>query len=328
MCRRLFLPLAIVAASGLGLLCTGCLKGPATDPWASAGNKPKVLVSFAPLYCFAANVAEEDADVKCLLTATGPHNEGDATPKQIELARGCDVFVINGLGLEDESDGIAAKLQKVAANPKWNVLNLGTKIPAEWLRKIDEDDHDGHHHDHAADPHVWLSVRCAKKMVEAIRDELKRLDPAHAAGYNRRAAAYMAKLDGLETEGKELLAKKQEKSIISFHESLNYFAETYGLTIVGSIEVNPGQEPSQKKLDEIIEKCTRTKPPVRVIAVEPQYPSHSSAAKVLEALKGHQIDAQFAEVDPLETCDEAELSPDLYQKVMPNNLRELARVLR
>src|SRR5262245_52368479 len=133
--RRLFLLLAIVIVSGLGLSCTGCLKGPATDPWAGAENKPKVLVSFAPVYCFAANVAGEDADVKCLLTATGPHNEGDATPKQIELARGCDVFVINGLGLEDESDGIATKLQKVAANPKWNVLNLGTKIPPEWLRK-------------------------------------------------------------------------------------------------------------------------------------------------------------------------------------------------
>jgi ABC-type Zn uptake system ZnuABC Zn-binding protein ZnuA len=318
----------LVAVVGLCFLGTGCLKGPATDPWASAGNRPKVLVSFAPLYSFAANVAGPDAEVKCLLTTTGPHNEGDASPQQIELARGCDVFVINGLGLEDESDGIAAKLQKVAAGPKWNVLNLGSKIDPAWLHEGDADEHAEHHHDHGMDPHVWLSIRCAKKFVESIRDELKRLDPAHAAGYDERAAAYLAKLDRLEADGKAMLANKQEKSIASFHESLAYFAETYGLKIVGSIEVNPGQEPSDKTLREIIEKCTKTKPPVRVIAVEPQYPTRSSAAKVLEALKGQHIDAQFAEVDPLETCAEADLRPDLYENVMRKNLSELARVLK
>src|SRR5262245_14857600 len=163
--RRQIIPLALAAVAGLSLCIGGCLKGPATDPWASANGRPKVLVSFAPLYSFAANVAGPDADVKCLLTTTGPHNEGDATPQQIELARGCDVFVINGLGLEDEADGIATKLQKVAANPKWNVLNLGTKIDAGWLR---EGEHHHEHgtpaeeHEHGNDPHVWLSIRCAK----------------------------------------------------------------------------------------------------------------------------------------------------------------------
>src|ERR1044071_7744464 len=109
--RRLSLPLAMVCFATLSLLTTGCPKGASGDPWASAGNKPKVLVSFAPLYSLAANVAGPDADVRCLLTNTGPHNHGDATDRQIELARGCDVFVINGLGLEDEADGIVPKLQ-------------------------------------------------------------------------------------------------------------------------------------------------------------------------------------------------------------------------
>jgi ABC-type Zn uptake system ZnuABC Zn-binding protein ZnuA len=328
MCRRLLTPLAFVAVLGLATAITGCLKGPAEDSWASARGRPKVLVSFGPLYSFAASVAGPDADVKCLLTTTGPHNEGDATPRQIDLARGCDVFVVNGLGLEDESDGIATKLEKVAANPHWNVLNLGTKIDVAWLHEGGAEEQDGHHREHAHDPHVWLSVRCAKRMVEAIRDELKRLDPAHADGYDRRAAAYLTKLDRLEADGKALLAKKTERSILSFHESLTYFAETYGLRVVGHIEVYPGQEPSDKKLDEIIRKCSSQNPPVRVIAVEPQYPTRSSAAKIRDALLGRGIDAEFAEVNPLETCNDIELSPDLYEKVMADNVRELARVLK
>src|SRR5688572_27059107 len=126
--RRQFSLGAIVLAAGGLLALTGCPSSKDSDPWASAGDKPKVLVSFAPLYSFAANVAGPDAEVKCLLTTTGPHTHGDATPRQIDLARGADVFFVNGLGLEDEADGVATKLQKVAANPKWNVVNLGSRL--------------------------------------------------------------------------------------------------------------------------------------------------------------------------------------------------------
>src|ERR1700675_3653076 len=103
MSRRQFALSSGLAVAGIALLVTGCPKG-GSDPWASAGNKPKVLVSFAPIYSFAVNVAGDDAAVKCLLTTTGPHTHGDATPRQIDLARGSDVFVINGVGLEDEAD--------------------------------------------------------------------------------------------------------------------------------------------------------------------------------------------------------------------------------
>jgi ABC-type Zn uptake system ZnuABC Zn-binding protein ZnuA len=322
------MPLMLAA---LPLFLIGCNSGH-SDPWASAGNKPKVLVSFAPLHSFAANVAGPDAEVKCLLTTSGPHTHGDVTAHQIELARGCDVFFINGLGLDDEADGIAKKLEKVANNPKWNVVNLGAKIDEGWLRE-GECHHDHtkgeEHHEHPTDPHVWLSIRCAKKMVEGIRDELKRIDPAHAEGYESRAKAYLEKLDKLEVDGKAMLANKQEKWIVTFHDSLQYFGETYGLKIAKSIQVDPGKEPTSDKLNEIIKECKKRN--VRVIAVEPQFSNHTSARVVRDALRGLKegpIDAQFAEVDPMETCDERDLGPDLYEKTMRANLRSLAEVLR
>ncbi|HKA08500.1 MAG TPA: metal ABC transporter substrate-binding protein, partial [Gemmataceae bacterium] len=169
----------------------------------------------------------------------------------------------------------------------------------------------------------------AKVMVAAIRDELKRLDPAHAAGYDARATAYLNRLELLEVDGKTMLAKKEEKTILSFHESLNYFAKCYGLKIAGAIEVDPGKEPTSDKLNQIIKKCQARK--VRVIAVEPQFSNHTSARVIRDALRGAKegpIEAMFAEVDPLETCDESELKPDLYEKTMRKNLDELAKALR
>jgi zinc transport system substrate-binding protein len=328
---RLVAVLGVACAAGV-VLISGCPKGPGSnDPWASAGNKPKVLVSFAPLYSFASAVAGPDAEVKCLLTTTGPHNEGDASTEQIKLAHGCDVFVINGLGLEDEPNGTVDKLQKVAANPKWNVLNLGSKIDPKLLLKGEDEageehGHEHHHGDH--DPHVWLSIDAARTMVEAIAAELKRLDPAHADGYAKRAADYLKTLDRLEADGKRMLADKKERRILSFHESLNYFAKTYGLEIAGAIEVNPGHEPTRDKLNEIIKMCQDPNKPVRVIAVEPQFPSRTSANAIRNALRGKDIDSQFVEIDPLETCAEIELSPELYERVMRKNLQELAGVLK
>jgi ABC-type Zn uptake system ZnuABC Zn-binding protein ZnuA len=317
----------LVALAAVIALLAGCTGSSTSDPWAEAGKRPKVLVSFAPLYSFASSVAGPDADVKCLLTTTGPHNEGDATPTQIALARGCDVFIINGLGLEDEPNGVESKLQKSAANPRWNVLNLGSKIDPKLLMAGEPEEGEEHHHG-AHDPHVWLSIACAKSMIASIRDELKRLDPAHAEGYDSRAAAYLQKLDRLEADGEKMLHDKHERRILSFHESLSYFAKTYGLDIAGAIEVNPGHEPTPAKLNEIIKMCQDPNKPVRVIAVEPQFPSRTSANAIKNALLGKKIDAQFAEIDPLETCAEADLSPDLYEKVMRNNLDELARVLK
>jgi zinc transport system substrate-binding protein len=166
-------------------------------------------------------------------------------------------------------------------------------------------------------------------MVAGIRDELKRLDPDHAAGYDSRAAEYLKKLDRLEADGKAMLANKQERWIISFHDSLGYFGETYGIKIAGSIQVDPGKEPTTDKIQQIIKLSHRKG--ARVIAVEPQFSHHTSARVVRDALRGlkeNPVDAVFAEVDPFETCDEVELGPDQYEKVMRKNLAELARALR
>jgi zinc transport system substrate-binding protein len=315
---------AVIAA--IALAPAGCSHAE-SDPWATAASgKPKVLVSFAPIYSFAKSVAGEDAEVRCLLTTTGPHYHGDATPPQLALAKGCDVFIINGLGLDDElPKGLGRGAGKELA-----VLDLGSKINKDWLLE-GECKHDHHHageHVHPTDPHVWLGIKHAKVMVQAIRDELKRIDPSHAGGYDDRATKYLGKLDELEAEGKKMIAAKQEKSIVSFHEALQYFGECYGINIAAVIELQPGKEPTTDNLKEIVKKCQRQN--VRVIAVEPQFPRNTAARVIRDELRQAQppIEAEFAEVDPLETCNPDELSADLYERKMRENLANLTKVIR
>lgn len=310
-------------------LAAGCsFQSGAADEWASAGKKPKALVTFPGLFSFAAAVGGDDIAIKSLTTTRGVHFHGELTEREIRLAAGCDVFLTNGLGLDEY---IVQKLEKPARNKNWNVVALGKAIDPDALHEgeCQHTHQPGEAHEHPIDPHVWLGVGPAKAMVGAVRDEFKRLDPPHAANFNRRAAEYLKKLDALEAFGKDLFAAKTEKKFVTFHDSLQYFAESYGLKVGGVIETKEGVEPTADDIAEVVRICQKGK--IRVIAVEPQFPRTTSARVIRDTLqksKDNPVDAQFAAVDPLETADEAELTADLYEKKMRENLANLAGALK
>src|SRR5205823_2115 len=83
---------------------------------------------------------------------------------------------------------------------------------------------DGHDHHGRWDPHVWLGIPQAIRMVEQIRDDLKKVDGDHADHYDKNAADYIASLKELQAYGKKELAKLKDVPVITFHESMDYFA--------------------------------------------------------------------------------------------------------
>ncbi|HJZ55287.1 MAG TPA: metal ABC transporter substrate-binding protein, partial [Gemmataceae bacterium] len=187
------------------------------------------------------------------------------------------------------------------------------------------DDH--HHHDSPFDPHIWLSPDHAVILVQSIRDELKAIDPDHAAGYDQRAANYIAKLNQLKADGVKMLADKKDRKLVTFHESLTYFAKTFNLDIEGVVQKKPGVEPSAGEVKQLIALCEKEK--VRLIAVEPQYTSSTSARTILDQLREKQIpDPQLVEIDPLETVIPDDLSPDWYERKMRSNLEALAMAMK
>ncbi|HEV3145644.1 MAG TPA: metal ABC transporter substrate-binding protein [Gemmataceae bacterium] len=318
-----FLTSAVVCVTLLALV--GCTRQ--ADPWEGKPGK-HVLTSFTPLYCFAQNVAGPDATVECVMTNRGPHHF-DSRPSDALLVKHADIFFINGLELDEQ---IAEKLKEGAGNKDLKIVEVAEAIPEKQLRESGEQhgaEEPGHAHDHhhgKFDPHVWLGVPEAIIMVGKIRDELKELDPPHAAGYDSRAAAYIERLKQLQAEGESMLKDKKERKIVTFHDSMFYFARTYGLEIADFIEISPGAEASSKKIRQVVESCKKNG--VRLITVEPQYPSNTSASAILNELRAQGIDAQFVEIDPLETARPDDLKPTYYEDRMRANLKQLAEKMR
>ncbi|MCI0699949.1 MAG: zinc ABC transporter substrate-binding protein [Planctomycetia bacterium] len=327
---RIWLKVACVAtvAAILPLFILGCKKDNAATQWPADKTGPKVVVSFAPLYCFAVNVAGDDATVKNVMTTTGPHHF-QPTDAEIKLLTQADIFFILGLELDEAS---ATKMKKGSGNENLKLIELGKAIPAEKLcegkcnHHPDEDiDPDHKHIDH----HVWLSPDHAIILVNAIRDELKTADPAHAAGYDDRAAKYVAKLTALKADGLAMLKDKKDRKLISFHDSLAYFEKAYDLKVVDVLTKTPGQEPDAKQMKKLIDRCSKPDDPVRLIAVEPQYSTSNSGESLRKELLNRGVkDPVLVELDPLETVKPDELTADWYERKMRQNLDALAKAMK
>lgn len=308
------------------LWMAGC--GRRDDPWPKDQAGPKVVVSFAPLYCFAINVAGDDAVVRSIMTTSGPH-QFNPTDKDARLLQRADLFFINGLGLEGDKP---ETLAKSSGNSKLKTIDLGACIPAtELLEGSCQHDHgDGVPHEHGKDPHVWLSPDYAILQVQGIRDALKEADPAHASGYDQRAADYVKKLQQLKADGLALFKPKTDRNIVTFHDSMTYFARTFDINIVGVVQKKPGTEPNDKALRDLINLCADEKHPVRVITVEPQYGLSGAAREIQRELVRKNVpDPQLVEFDPLETVTPDQLNnPGLYESKMRANLEALAKAMK
>jgi ABC-type Zn uptake system ZnuABC Zn-binding protein ZnuA len=87
------------------------------------------------------------------------------------------------------------------------------------------------------DPHWWQDPRNAVRAVERIRERLTRLDPDGRAVYRRNAARLNRRLEDLDRAIAACVERvpRAKRRIVTTHDSLGYFADRYGIEVVGSV---------------------------------------------------------------------------------------------
>src|SRR4051794_38136681 len=68
------------------------------------GKRLRVLTTFLPLYCFAVNVAGQDAQVENLLPANVSPHEYQFSRRDLQKVQSADLIIVNGLGMESWVD--------------------------------------------------------------------------------------------------------------------------------------------------------------------------------------------------------------------------------
>jgi ABC-type Zn uptake system ZnuABC Zn-binding protein ZnuA len=236
--------MAVLLAAPLLLspaLITGC---GTTASQADAGSLD-VVASVSYLADLAQNVAGDRFEVRSLVPLGADPHAFEPTPSDLAEAAGADLIIVNGGGLEGplldtlESAGGGATVVNASGG-------LESRIPQPGEPALEESE---------TDPHFWLDPTLAKSYVTTIRDAFSRADPAGAAAYEANAAAYSKKLDELDawiaTQVEQIPAP--DRRLVMNHASHGYFADRYGLEIVGTVipGVGTGATPTAKELSEL-----------------------------------------------------------------------------
>jgi zinc/manganese transport system substrate-binding protein len=223
-------------------------------PGARAQDRLNVIASFSILGDFVKNVGGDRVEVATLVGPNGNAHVYAPSPGDAKKVADAKLVFVNGLGFE----GWLERLVKAS----------GTKAPIvvatkgiKPLERAGEHEHD-HDHDHGrADPHAWQSVANAKIYVANIRDALIAADPAGKDAYGANAAAYLAKLDALERDVREVIAKipADRRRVITSHSAFGYFQDAYGVNFTAPQGVSTEAEASAKDVAAIIAQIRKQK---------------------------------------------------------------------
>ena len=212
---------------------------------ARATDRLNVVASFSILGDLVRNVGGASVDVTTLVGPDGDAHVYVPTPADAKRIAGAKLVFVNGLGLA----GWQPRLVQSAGNKAVIVTATAGIAPL----KLGSD----------ADPHAWQSPLNAKIYVANIRDALVAAAPADAAAFRSNAEAYLAKLDALDREVRQAIAKIPEsrRKVISTHRAFGYFAAAYGVEFVAPLGVSTESEASARDIAGIITQIRASKIP-------------------------------------------------------------------
>ena len=263
----------------------------------------RIVTSFYPMYVATINITDGVDGVEVYNMTkpqTGCLHDYQLMTEDMKTLEKADAFVINGAGMEDFMDKVTEQQKKL------KVIDASRGI--ELI-----------HDEEGDNPHVWLSVTDAITQVRNIADQLKEADPAHAAQYEKNAAAYIEKLTSLKSEMHAALDNVPHKDIVTFHEAFPYFAQEFKLNIIGVVEREPGTEPTPTELQETIEQVNAL--PSKVLFTEPQY--SPAAAETIARETG----AKIYTLDPVVTGEATPAAKNAYIDTMKKNMKTLQEAL-
>lgn len=231
----------------LSLMLSSC--GQPASP--SGTSAPYIFATTTFLADIARNVAGDRIQVESLLPFDADPHSYQPVPEDVLKITNSTVLVVNGLDYEQ----FLGPLLENAGGERL-VITASDGLEA---RQMEEDGNT------ITDPHMWLDPNRVTRYVENIRDGLAKADPDGAAVYRSNADAYILKLKNLDEWIKEQVAQipPERQLLVTNHESLGYFSERYGFTLIGDVlqSVSSVASPSAQQIAALIDQINASGAP-------------------------------------------------------------------
>ncbi len=204
---------------------------------------------------------------------TDPH-EYEPRPSDVAALSEAQVVFRNGGHLDE---WVGELVEDSGSDAR--VIDLGEAIPVRLTENGRPDDHG--HEGGDFDAHWWhdpTNVEAAATKVAAV---LGSLDPRSEDLFRRNAGRYEAELGALDRSIRACIERlpREDRKLVTDHESFDYFANRYGITVVGAVipALTTQAEPSAGDL-------ARLEETIRSEGVEAVFPESSLPSETAKAI--------------------------------------------
>jgi zinc/manganese transport system substrate-binding protein len=289
---------------------------------ATAQPKPiPVSVSFSILEDFAAQVGGNRITVTSLVPRDGDAHDFQPSAQDAKKLAQASVIFVNGLGFESWFEKLASN-----AGGKARVVTLSDGLKPRKLEEAHagEAEHAGEEEHGEFDPHLWWNPMNAVAYVKRIGATLTNLDSSGKGLYDANVSRYARELADIDAWAKSQIARipVRNRKIVTNHDALGYFADRYGLTVVGTVIPGggTGRAPSAKEIAELVRVVRRAQ--VKAIFTEnvvnpklAQTVAQETGAKIAPALYTDALSAKGS-------------SGDTYLKAFRHNVTTIVNALK
>jgi zinc transport system substrate-binding protein len=239
-----------------------------------------ITVSIAPFKYFVEEISGDDFTVNVMVPAGSNPHIYEPFPEQINKLRRSVAYISNGyLGFE-----MTWLDRFYETNKTMKKLSLGDNI----IPLISRHNHVGDHVE-GADPHYWVSPKCAMIMASSVKGFLCELNPSQKQKYETNYQNLFSKIQEVDKKARELFLGLPKRSFMIFHPNLGYLARDYDLEEI-SVEYE-GKEPTPSRMKDLIDRARKDS--LKTIFVQREYDTKNAKAIADE------IGAEVKIIDPL-----------------------------
>lgn len=290
-----------------------------------------IVCTTFPQYDWIRNIIGDDSDkfqLTMLLDQGTDLHSYQPTAEDIAKIADADMFVYVG----GESDGWVDSALKEATNKNMKVVNmldaLGTAVKVEEVvpgMQAEEKEEIEEGEGPENDEHVWLSLRNAVTLTDALSENIQEIDPANKEDYVENAGKYVDKLNDLDGRYALTISKGRRQAILFGDRfPFRYMADDYGLTYYAAfVGCSAESEASFETITFLAHKVDELKLPV-ILTIEGA--DHNIAESIKNATKSKN--QEILTMNSMQSVTaEAVADGETYLNMMEDNLNVLSQAL-
>jgi zinc/manganese transport system substrate-binding protein len=247
-----------------------------------AHAKLNIVATLPDFGSIAEMIGGDKVKVTTIARGTEDPHFVDARPSFVRVLNQADVLIEGGAELEV---GWLPPLVNAARNNKILASAPGHLVLGRYIHLLEAptgpiDRSMGDIHPFG-NPHYWLDPLNGKIIAQHIADTFSAVDQKNAASYQANLKQFEGRIDAKLPEWEKKLAPFKGAKLITYHKSFEYFAERFGLIVLGQLEPKPGIEPSAVHINTLVQNAQSEN--VKLVVIEPFRP-RKTAEHVAETL--------------------------------------------